>query len=169
MQKLRITTSGQAGVQPKQADSLPRAKSASGRYVLRHGKLVPKWSVNEHNDKRSDLPSPYVVPDVPEHLNHATGEHVSTRRRHREILREHNLIEIGNEKMPAKEYKPTRGEVAREIKETIEQLRAGYVNPDEGVMPADYVEEASPDLDAIDVDVNSVSNGEYIRQENKPE
>ena len=38
-----------------------------------------------------------LIPDLKPHRNMVTGEIVSTRRRHREILREHGCIEVGNE------------------------------------------------------------------------
>lgn len=149
-----------------------KPKGGSGTFVFRHGRLVPKWQVNnpdDIDDKRSDLAAPMIIHDVQEHRNHATGEIVSTRRRHREILRDHNLIEIGNEQMPAKTYRPDKGEIARTIKESIEQLEAGHVNPDDGVMPEGYIEEPVEDLDDIEVDVNTVQNGDIIRQDNSPE
>lgn len=40
---------------------------------------------------------PYVIGDIQPHQSMVTGEMVQSRSRHREILREHNLIEVGNE------------------------------------------------------------------------
>lgn len=39
----------------------------------------------------------HVMPDVKPHKNMLTGEIVNSRSRHREILRDHDMIEIGNE------------------------------------------------------------------------
>lgn len=86
--------------------------------VVEKGEAIPKRIVS-------------VVPDVEPHRNMATGEIVSTRRRHREILREHGCIEVGNEfdggKNPfvasekAAEVEYNEG-LKRDLKRTYEEL-----------------------------------------------
>lgn len=170
--KLKIKTSRDFDLEkPTEEPLLAKPKGGSGTFVFRHGKLWHKHEVNnieDIDDKRSELAAPAVIGDVPEHRNHATGEIVSTRRRHREILREHNLVEFGNDMIKQKKSMHDKGEVARTIKESIDQLKAGYVNPDEGVMPEGYVEEVT-DLDDIEVDVETVQHGDYIRQSSSKE
>lgn len=41
--------------------------------------------------------APMIIPDIQPYRSMATGEMVMGRRQHREHLREHRLIEIGNE------------------------------------------------------------------------
>ena len=170
--KLKIKTSRDFDLEkPTEEPLFAKPKGGSGTFVFKHGRLWHKHEVNnieDIDDKRSDLAAPAVISDVPEHRNHATGEIVSTRRRHREILREHNLVEFGNDMIKQKKFTHSKGEIARAIKESIEQLEAGYVDPDEGIMPEGYVEEVT-DLDDIEVDVEAVENGQYIRQNSSKE
>ena len=172
--KLKIKTSRDFDLPKNEVADEPlfsKPKGGSGTFVYRHGRLWHKHEVNnvdDHDSKRSDLAAPAVIGDVPEHLNHATGEIVSTRRRHREILRDHNLVEYGNDMAP-KRSTHSKGEIARTIKESIDQLEAGYVNPEEGLMPEGYVEEEVHDLDDIEVDVETVQDGQYIRADGKKE
>lgn len=146
-----------------------KPKGGSGTFVFRHGRLVPKWQVNnpdDIDDKRSDLAAPMVMRDIADYRNVVDGKMITSRSWHREFLKKYDLVEVGNEYMPQKKPTVPKGEIARDIKETIEQLNAGYVNPDEGVMPADYVEEKVEELDDIEVTDEQVFSGEYIRQEN---
>ena len=53
--------------------------------------------VRVDSNRPKEVDAPYVFGDIEEHRNMATGEMVSTRSRHRQILREHNLEEFGNE------------------------------------------------------------------------
>jgi hypothetical protein len=56
-----------------------------------------EYQANMYDEMRSDLPSPMIAPRFPEHRNMHTGEMVTDRRRHREILKQHGLEEIGND------------------------------------------------------------------------
>lgn len=56
-------------------------------------KLIPA----EEYD-RPDVNAPMVMGDIAPYQSMATGEMIMGRRQHREHLREHRLIEIGNEK-----------------------------------------------------------------------
>ena len=47
-------------------------------------------------EKREER-SHYVMPDIQAYQSQLTGEMVTSRSRHRELLREHNCIEVGNE------------------------------------------------------------------------
>lgn len=43
---------------------------------------------------------PYIMPDIQPYQSMVTGEMITSRSRHREHLREHNCIEVGNERLP---------------------------------------------------------------------
>lgn len=43
--------------------------------------------------------APYVMPDIRPYQSMIDGSYISSRSRHREHLRQHNCIEVGNEKM----------------------------------------------------------------------
>ena len=50
-----------------------------------------------------------IMPDIKEYKSMQTGERITSRSRHREHLRKHNLIEIGNEKIPVKKIPDVPG------------------------------------------------------------
>lgn len=82
-------------------------------------------------DQRNDLPTccglsmsrkvtaPYVAPDIAGYQSMATGEWVSSRSAHREHLKRHNLIEIGNEKLDNKPKPVDDRQRKRQIAEII--------------------------------------------------
>ena len=164
---MKIVTSRDFDIDEREEPLFAKPKGGSGTFVFKHGRLWHKHEVNnveDIDDKRSELAAPMVMRDIPEYRNVVDGKPITSRSWHREFLKKNNLVEIGNEGLPMqKTYKPAKGEVAREIKETIEQLKAGYVNPEEGVLPADYVEEDDDDLDPISVS-DDVKTGDYIRE-----
>ncbi len=59
-------------------------------YIIRDGKLVPKHQErkNVHN----------VIGDLNPYESIITGEMIGGRRQHRDHLKDHNCIEVGNEK-----------------------------------------------------------------------
>jgi hypothetical protein len=61
-------------------------------YVIRDGQLVEKQyaSCSQPN-------APTVMGDIQPYQSMVTGEMVTSRSRHRAILKEHNCIEVGNE------------------------------------------------------------------------
>lgn len=162
MMKLKIRTSSDFDATERDVKLFEKPKGGAGRFVYRHGKLVPKHSVNnieDIDDKRSDLPSPMIAPRFPEHRNMATGQWVDDRRHHREILKRHGLTEVGNEKMPSKDKGPSRADIAADIKESIEQLKQGYEFP-----PEDSYEAADEvSFESVDVDVSKPDAPQYVR------
>jgi len=70
-------------------------------YVIRNGELIEKSKAAPlHGD------APFVMGDLQPYQSMVTGEMVTSRSRHRSILREHNLIEVGNETKYLKSKKP---------------------------------------------------------------
>ena len=61
-------------------------------------------------------PQHYILPDIQPYQSMADGSMITGRRQHREHLRQHNCIEIGNESMESKVEKPkdNRREILRE-------------------------------------------------------
>ena len=55
--------------------------------------LVPA----DEYQRRPDPHAPFVVPDISPYQSMATGEMITSRSKHREHLRQHGLVEIGNE------------------------------------------------------------------------
>ena len=64
--------------------------------------------------------APMVTVDIPTYQSMATGEMIRGRAQHREHLRRHSLIEIGNEKLSPKKYEGDHN-VKPELMEAIKQ------------------------------------------------
>jgi len=62
-------------------------------YVIRDGQLVEKHLAAPLNE----INAPSVMGDIQPYQSMITGEMVTSRSRHRAILKEHNCIEVGNE------------------------------------------------------------------------
>ena len=79
-------------------------------YIYVNGKLVEKGS-----DEHYDSLGPMVMPDIQPYKSMIDGSMITSRSVHRDHLRQHNCIEIGNEKMETKLPPPkdTRREVMR--------------------------------------------------------
>jgi hypothetical protein len=66
---------------------------ARRRWVMRNGELVEL-------DLNAPLPprrAPYIMSDLSEYRSVVTGEPITSRSQHREHLRQHGCIEVGNE------------------------------------------------------------------------
>lgn len=53
--------------------------------------------------------APLVMPDIKEYRSMVDGSIITSRSRHREHLRQHGVIEIGNEKFPVRKIAPPPG------------------------------------------------------------
>lgn len=73
-------------------------------------------------DMRQRITAPHVIPDIEPYRSMMTGERIKGRAHHKQHLREHNLIEIGNERVERKR-KPMPP-VVPDIKRAIEELRS---------------------------------------------
>jgi len=84
------------------------------RYIQINGELVEVGKVL----RSTDPVAPYVMPDIQPYQSQITGEMIQSRSRHREHLRQHGCIEVGNEKMsnaPPREAPPPAETLRREI------------------------------------------------------
>ena len=79
-------------------------------YIQIDGKLIEKSIYYR------DPVAPIIMPDIQPYQSMADGSMITSRSQHRAHLRQHNCIEIGNEKMETKPtpVKDTRREVLRE-------------------------------------------------------
>lgn len=71
------------------------------RYVQVDGQLV-----EVSKDWRAEPVASYVIPDIAPYQSMQTGEMIEGRRQHREHLRQHGLVEIGNEVDKLKPWGP---------------------------------------------------------------
>lgn len=60
-------------------------------YVQVNGKLIPK------EEYAPDTVAAMIMPDIQPYFSQATGQWITSRSHHRNMLREHRLVEIGNE------------------------------------------------------------------------
>ena len=79
-------------------------------YIQIDGKLIEKSKYYR------DPVAPIIMPDIQPYQSMADGSMITSRSHHREHLRQHNCIEIGNETMETKPtpVKDNRKEVLRE-------------------------------------------------------
>lgn len=63
------------------------------------------------------LTAPMITPDIQPYRSMVTGQMVTSRKEHREMLRKHNLVEVGSEKIipKKKRYEPNSDEIKREL------------------------------------------------------
>lgn len=65
---------------------------------------------------RAEVNAPMVMPDIQPYQSMATGEMITSRSHHRAHLKQHRLIEYGNEKIPTPQApKYNSDEVKREL------------------------------------------------------
>lgn len=67
--------------------------------------------------------TPYVMRDLGEYRSVVDGSFISSRSQHREHMRRHDLIEVGNERMPTRREESTP-RIGGDIKRALEQLKA---------------------------------------------
>jgi hypothetical protein len=61
-------------------------------------------------DKRERVgAAPMVMNDIKPYQSVIDGSEISSRSRHREHLRQHNCVEVGNERLPPRKYEPPPG------------------------------------------------------------
>lgn len=90
------------------------------RYVQINGELVPADEV-----ARDPVADYHVMGDIEPYRSMATGEMIGSRSTHREHLRQHRLVEVGNETQHLKPFgpKPLPGLRQRLIEVASEKLR----------------------------------------------
>ncbi len=70
----------------------------------------------------SDHPAPMLIGDIKPYRSTITGEEISGRRQHRDHLRAHGCVELGNDmpKITAGPKRPPKAEVIADIKRSME-------------------------------------------------
>ena len=85
-------------------------------------KPIPEWRKRITEPARRGL---YVVPDIQPYVSPLDGSVVGGRRQHRDHMRAHGVVEVGNEKPKPNRPKPLP-DVRQDIRESFEMLKAGY-------------------------------------------
>jgi hypothetical protein len=102
------------------------------RAVYRGGKLLAEYNngvctylaEGAVHEKRSELAAPMYVRDIGEYKSPIDGTVITSRSAHRDHLKTHDVIEVGNERLgrPAPEEK-TRG-IGEAVKRRLEEVKA---------------------------------------------
>ena len=71
---------------------------------------------------RAEVNSPMVMNDIAGYKSMATGEWIGSRSTHREHLKAHRLIEIGNERMDNKPREIDRAGIRRAAEEAVRRV-----------------------------------------------
>lgn len=68
----------------------------------------------------------HAVGDQYDYVSPVSGEHISSKRAHREHLKKHGLIELGNEKPKLERFKPSipREQIREEIRNNVERMKS---------------------------------------------
>jgi hypothetical protein len=74
-----------------------------------------QWKLKQEMDARGGFTSHQVMPDIQGYQSQATGEWIGSRSAHRKHLKEHRLIEIGNEKVPDSRPQYDPGNLKQEL------------------------------------------------------
>jgi len=89
------------------------------RWVQVAGQLVPA------GESPPDPAAPLVMPDIQPYRSMVDGSLITSRSRHREHLRAHGVVEVGNEKFPPRKLAPPPGLKQRLIEITNQKTRRG--------------------------------------------
>lgn len=82
------------------------------------GELIPKDEYRGPSQQKGA----YVVPDIQGYQSMATGEWISSRTSHRDHLKRHSLIEIGNEKQVNKPRELDRVGIRKAAEEAVRRV-----------------------------------------------
>lgn len=97
--------------------------------VSMHGLNLSGITWNHRVTPRAERPQGerafHYISDHQDMLWHpATGEHVDSKSRFRQITRERGCIEVGNEVQKREVVRPDKGQIGRDIKNAIERLKS---------------------------------------------
>jgi hypothetical protein len=117
-------------------------------------------AVKNASKARSEMPCPMIMRDLAPYKNMLDGSIIDGRAAHRKFLKDNNLMELGNEKpIPHAVKKPSKNDICADIKESIEQVKAGYIDPEIGPLNA-------PELKSEPVSIPAdVKTGDYFRSD----
>lgn len=93
------------------------------RYIEHNGHWVPL--------ERIDQIGPMIMPDISPYQSMITGEIISSRSKHREHLREHGCVEIGNEAMKSTRYYENIGDVAPQQRHELIKAQIDAMSQDQ--------------------------------------
>lgn len=84
------------------------------RWVQIDGELIPADEVTAQQER-----GPMVIPDIQPYKSMMTGEYITSRSRHREHLKQHGVVEVGNE---TKYLQPAPKQLPPGLKQRIAEI-----------------------------------------------
>jgi len=78
--------------------------------------------VEKNQYQRAEVNAPMVMADIQGYQSQQTGEWIGSRSTHREHLRQHSLIEIGNEKMENAPRKVDRAGIRKAVEQAVRRV-----------------------------------------------
>jgi hypothetical protein len=129
--------------------------AAKFRAIYRNGKLFAEYNDGELTylapeyspANRSELPAPMVMRDIGEYRSPIDGTQITTRSQHRDHVKRHDVIEVGNEpigSMRTPEYDTTGlGHVIKRRIEEVQTLPQADYDAHVHVQQAQHAEVAS--------------------------
>lgn len=159
---------GEQSIEPRRPKRTRMVWDADYEMLIDASKRA-EYQANMFDEMKSDLPSPMLAPAFPEHRNMHTGEIVSDRRRHREILKQNGLVELGNENTAEAERRMLVEREAKHAK-AVEQTVVEVVKAQEDGQIG-YMRERlgldrpkKSDLPDMKIDTSKIADGEsYVR------
>jgi hypothetical protein len=107
---------------------------ARSRTIWKDGQLFAEYvndelvwlNPNYRAPARSALKAPMVMRDMGEYVSTLDGAHITSRSQHREHMRKHDVIEVGNERLKGMPEPPrtTNRELGEAIKRRIDEVAA---------------------------------------------
>lgn len=90
-------------------------------------RLHPNYGGEDIVSRRSAVKAPYVMKDIGAYRSPIDGAMVTSRSEHREHLKTHDVIEVGNEHMPERTDARSKSDIestARAIKNRLDEVKA---------------------------------------------
>jgi hypothetical protein len=102
------------------------------RAIYRGGKLLAEYengvciylAEEAVSDNRSELAAPMYVRDIGEYKSPIDGTMITSRSAHRDHLKAHDVIEVGNERVGPPPEAPRTRDLGEAIKRRIEEVKA---------------------------------------------
>lgn len=95
----------------------------TGKLVLKGQYMRKQRYARERAELMSDLPSPQLMRDIEPFRNVAVdGKEIGSRSEKREMMKRHDLVEMGNEKRVTRRVAKPRTPISQSIKRSIQEL-----------------------------------------------
>ena len=99
-----------------------KGKAERGSWILKGDQAIPK--AEYYAQQAEAKPGVQVMADIKPYKS-VTGEIIGGRKQHRDFLRAHGLVEVGNEKMAPPKRKEL-SDARHDVKAAMEMVRSGY-------------------------------------------